>query len=227
MANHEGSEMNILRPLFELAIRYNMVLFPVPVEALSQVVPGLGFIVTSEIEPQFAARLSVAGVLAVKGDSRFIVDTQRQIIAVRGRDPKNVITDFEAIERLLEQEFAFSSEEHAAFYEVQMQAEITSAHRSPTKVFQELFHPLRSRKVLEPVENRRAMVYGVRLVPDGELPNSRTWFDIRIEPSVFRPDDVYYAHAVFRDPVRASVLTLARRGFDVVGDVIDNLEEGG
>jgi hypothetical protein len=218
--------MDMREARVELTVRYLGVLFPFRIESLGQVLPHLGFVVGEDIQPRFSARLSVSGTLATKGDLAVQINSERQYWGMIGHDHDHVITEFLAVEELIEDKLAFPSRQKAMFYEIQEQFFLEALPgKSPIAEIQHHFTQLPSLGRLGSLLGKPVANSGFHLVPPNVPPNNADWFEIRIEPDILQPELVYLVHAIFRNTKRDDVLALASRGPHLAEEAIRLIEE--
>ena len=189
-----------------LAVRYNTLHFPVNPGDLGRIVPHAGYVVTEEeiLSAPFGARVSFAGRLAKKGEIELRMNTERGILAVRGPDADSVLGEFDWLEDLLQQKFAFDSVAAAWFYELLAEFIVESTDNPLTALarhFQAVPVLERASDILGfPVSS-----YTSRMFHTGQDPDDLNWAEIRIEPYVPAASTRFLVNVVFRNKQREPV----------------------
>ena len=201
-----GVDREIASQDVHLAVRYNTLHFPVNPGDLARIVPHTGYVVTQEeiLSAPFGGRVSFAGRLAKKGEIELRMDTERGILALRGPDADSVLGEFNWLEDLLQQKFAFDSVAAARFYELLSEFIVESTGNPLTALarhFQGVPVLERASEVLGfPVSS-----YTSRMFHTGQDPNDLNWAEIRIEPYVPAASTRFLVNVVFRNEHREPV----------------------
>lgn len=207
-----------------LSVTYQSLFLPFEEAALLELLPGAGYVLTDTIPPMpIRATISVSGTIARKGEVALRINPDRRFIAIDAPDPQLAISEFEALEQLLQDRFDLVSEEVAQFYELICDLAYRSEGNPLMKIedrFEDSAVFSQFSKILgEPTTN-----FGVRLVPAGAEPGATNWYNIRMEPQVSAPSSRYSVNVVYRHESRAQVLHFAKSLGDIVTRLIHALE---
>jgi hypothetical protein len=190
-----------------LSIRLKTVLFPIDtIELLRELQSDRGFVLVGEAAQAIFPLQGLAGMisgdpLARKGDLAFGVDTDKQVLRLRGPDPIALLPEWRALEQLLESRFGIRSE-HAWFHELQTSLSVRTG-QDPTRVFARVA-PKPILKGATAVLGKETSLFGLRLSAPGD-PNSATWYEVRVEPNVQAATREYFTSVVYRSADRDDV----------------------
>ena len=208
-----------------LAVRYKTLHFPVDPVELAQIVPEAGYVVADRdlLSVPFGARVSMSGALATKGDAELRVNSERCILAIRGRDPDPVVDEFETVEHLLAERFEFDSRSASVFYELLAELTVASAE-SPLAVMARQFRGVAVLNRLGEVLGFPVSNFALRAVGAGQDPGDNNWSEVRIEPSI--PDSTrrFFVSIVFRNEQRDVVVEFARSLARTVSRLVEEIE---
>ncbi len=218
------AEPIIFRQL-SLAVRYGTVLFPFDTLQFLQALERHGFVATEEIgNVPFGARFTVSGIVARKAQASVRIDADKQVVGILSPSIDQTVEEYLLLEKLVSDEFGIDSSTLASFYEFLCSGDV-KAKKSPVKQFDAHFANLPITQDLSTIIGKQSLLFGLRLVPKDGTPNSKYWFDIRIEPSIHVPTEKYDFQVVYRNSQRDDVLAFAKKINQTVGSLISVLEK--
>lgn len=209
-----------------LSLKYRSVLFPFEPLQFIHILSRNSFIPT-DIPPTvpLGMRADVNGVVARKGDVGIRMDTGRLILAVHGTDPKTCVTEMEALDDLIQEEFGLENPREAQYYEL-LAGVAMKAQTSPLASWQKRGNEF-------PFANKAAAIigwdvapFGVRLCPKENIPNDPDWFDIRVEPLVQSATRQHSVEIVFRRAKRDEVFAFVSALDSTITRLLALVEEG-
>lgn len=220
-----GADREIASQDLHLAVRYNTLHFPVDPGELARIIPHGGYVVTEEdiLSAPFGARISFSGRLAKKGEVELRMNTERGILAVRGRDPDSVLGEFAWVEDLLQQKFAFDSVGAARFYELLGEL-IVESTGNPMAVMARHFQGVPVLERASDVLGFPVSGYTLRMFHTGQDPNDLNWAEIRIEPYVPAASSRFLVNVVFRNEQREPVTEFLNGLQQKVIELVEGLE---
>jgi len=208
-----------------LAVRYKTLHFPIDPVELAHIVPEAGYVVADRdlLSVPFGARVAISGPVATKGDTELRINSERGILATRGRDADSVVDEFEALEGFLEEQFAFDSQGASRFYELLAELTVTSAE-NPLSVMARQSEGVAVLQRLGEVLGFPVSNFTLRAVGTGQEPNDNNWSEVRIEPSIPDTTTRFFVSIVFRNEERDLVVGFARNLTQTVDRLIEEVE---
>lgn len=207
-----------------LALRFCTALFPFDTARFLNVLQTAGYVVLDQIaEVPFGARIEISGIVARRADVSVRVDGDKQILGVHCPNPAQAVDELSALEALVSKEFGLDFEKNVLFYELLATGEVKAA-KNPQAQWQ---HYLSTAPVIEKMSGvlgKKVYPYGLRLVPQGTVPTSENWFEIRIEPTILSPENLHSLQVVFRNPRRDEVYEFVRRFETLMHELLGVIE---
>jgi len=206
------------------SVTYQSLFLPFESAGLLEVLPTAGYVLTDKIPPMpIRARIRLSGTIARKGEIALRINSDRRFVAVDAPNPELAVSEFEALEELLQDRFDLMSEDLAHFYE--LICEFT--YRSESNPIVEIENRFEDSEVFSQfseILGERTTNFGVRLVRAGAEPGATNWYHIHIEPQISAPSSRYFVDVVYRHESRAQVLEFAKSLSDLVTRLIRVLE---
>ena len=181
-----------------ITVSLTPVIFPFDFADLAQTLKDKGYSVTVELPPAgIGGRVGGAGTIAKRGDVSIIADSGRRFIGVDGKSPMDVVSSFEELTQILKDELWVDVQAQSAYYEFIARLNVL-AHGNAVLAAGKFFQNLKGVQSLASIIGESASLFTIRLIPTGELPGDKEWFDIRIEPDVSRPENAFIVEIVYR-----------------------------
>ena len=212
---------------FAFAVRLRGLFFPLGFSDIIQLVDKAGFALVAPLKerPSLPAggQIVVAGRIAEKGDLKFNVEPDRGVINLEGKSIEDVLSEFNALENLVLQEFAVDFNKERRFYEIVSDLTIM-VDKDPIDTMSKLFYDSKALSDFSAILEEGTGNYGVRLVRKSQDPNNEEWWEYRIEPLIAKSKSTYYCNVIYRSSDKAKVEKAAKTLIDRVERLISAME---
>lgn len=206
---------------YRFSIVFNTVFFPFTYPEVIDSLKSRGYSVPPPPRPvPTGARVYVGGHIATKNGCIIDVDQERKIIAGEGSQSDDLLKSVEDLIDITEEDFRLNLERDVDYIEL-ISDIIVKGNKSPIKTIERFGNNYKS---FDEIMAMETSPYSISIVPRGILPHSKKWFDIRIEPRLTMPDNVYYIHAVYRDDNIRGVLAFTGEVNSKLLSLIEKLE---
>ncbi len=193
---------NILpeRVVSRVSARFSHIIFPFDVRDFITCLSELDYVINIELPPEPAAapvgRVSGSGSIASKGDFLVDINTEKQFFGVAGGEPRLAWGELLQILDSLESK-GFTSREKVAFYELQ------ARYRDRLAKASEQIHrygeslPL-VEKATESFGTKMGL-FSTRLFSREFPTDSPNFFELHVEPSLYRPESEIGIRIIYRN----------------------------
>ncbi|MCD6208689.1 MAG: hypothetical protein J7J67_00655 [Thermoproteales archaeon] len=150
------------------------------------------------------------------------IDTDRGLIGLTTLHPPLAVKEYGKIERSIKKEIMPNLRIH--YYEILAEL-LIKARKSPIKAFSEL---TRKTKLLEELGKKTGLkpaIFGLRIAPQGEIPDSPNWYDIEVIPHLVKPNKEYYVSIVYRSPNLKEIEDFIQNLQKIISILIHTIEE--
>lgn len=197
---------------YRLSFVLSSVFFPLTEPDFSDILKEKGYTLGRTVPPLFPAgeRAYITGRIAIKDNCVVDVDADRKLVASEGRSSKKVIDVMEELMSITRRNFRVNFKKELRYLELIANLIITS-EKNPLRIMTKFSKERASLKGFDEILGTKTSFYGISIVPEGLLPNSPKWFDIRISPHVTAFSRKYYVSVVFRDKEVEKVLDFSRQ----------------
>jgi len=152
------------------------------------------------------------------------MDANAGVIAVEGDNIEEVLQDFGRLETELSKKLEIELNSQARFYESIFDSPVVVGRkRSPIKTVARLFRG-KKRVRFGKILGRRVTNYGIRLVHRDPSPLDDQWLELKLEPTIQRPETTYSNNVVYGHRDKEKVVSMARSLLDLVSQLIQEME---
>jgi len=146
---------------------------------------------------------------------------ERQIIAVNGTDPDNVIQLSEELDKILSSELLMDLKKNTRFVETIIQVEVEN--KNPLKEIHKTFKNIKYLKKLEEFLGKDLRVISCRIGLKDRIPLEDVWLDINIQPKWSLPDRIYLITIIYRDKEDRNVKEFVKNTNKFTKVLLENL----
>lgn len=216
--------MKIRPQRYHLALVLNPLFFPVTFPDCGESLSKRGFFVvpTPPKTLIFGGRAYLNGRIAEKRNVNVEINSDQKTIACEGVNVSEVILIFNEILDMLYKDFSVSKDE-IDYLELVMSC-VVSSDNNPIQRLADINKGTEITDIFEKVLKKPMSIYTIGLNPKDTLPSSKSWFDIRIEPRLTKPEEEYYVSIVFRDNNLDEVLNFAKDVESLVIRILSKIE---
>ncbi|MEM0328490.1 MAG: hypothetical protein QXN53_07965 [Thermoproteota archaeon] len=224
------SSKPVLRVLStKISFHLKHILFPIDLRELTEVLSGLGY----AIPPQTLQALPGPGMIEIsymvgsgpiakKGNLLVDINSDRGFIGVGGQSIPDVILSFEEVEKAICNNFGIDPNTDIRFYEILARLDCEVENNILESMSKISDGALFTR--LGKIIGKMPILYGIRLVPKGAVPNQEEWFDITIQPHLYKPNQVYQISVIYRSADRNNVLATFKNLEEIILKIIKELQ---
>lgn len=180
-----------------------------------QALPGPGMV---EI-----AYMSGSGPIAKKGNLIIDVNSDKGVIGVGGPSIPDAELAFNEIEKAVCDNFNVNPSVDVRFYEVLARLDYEEEGNNVLKNMKKIGNKALLTR-LGDIIGKEPILYGIRLVPEGMVPNQEEWFDIIVQPHIYKPNRVYQISITYRSVDRNNVFTTFRNLENITSRIIKELQ---
>ncbi len=216
---------------FYLSVRLKSLFFPMDLTDIKPILQEIDYSVYQELierlpDAPSGGRLVIAGNIAqrVEVGRRFSMNPDRGVVTITGHDIDGVVDDFTGFEKLVKERLKLDFEDNARFYEINFDGLATTG-KDPTKVIARIYQDSKLLSNISKSIDIPAANFGIRVVEQNRYPTDDKWFEIKIEPSIPRPNSSYYINFLYREATKASVLSKAKGIIDTIVKLITSMEQ--
>jgi hypothetical protein len=167
-------------------------------------------------------RFTGAGALATREDVEVRFNSERNVLAVQGRDTATILASMSELEAILSDRFGINVGEIAYFYELQLDLRI-EAFAPPTAVLAKAGATVGFLKHIEATLSQPVSLFTIRATGQGQDANDVDWLEVRIEPGI--PDtNRYLFGCIVRNTDRQVVVSFLESSQQKVGELLEGLE---
>jgi len=195
------SPSNVLRGIgIGVSVRLDYILFPIKFEDFRDALASKGYTIEVPRTPRLpiGTQVTVSGTIARKGDVVVGLDAERQVFGAEGKNLADVIAVFSELENIIEGVLRIEITPKARFYEILANYEAVTG-QNPLQQISKIKLPENVAKGFEEILKAPVSNFTLHVSPVGQMPNQEDWFDIRIEPLVFRATDTYLVNVIYRN----------------------------
>jgi hypothetical protein len=216
--------MGIRYRTLSVSLRYDTVLFPFESLLFLQSLADLGYAFPEPQQPPLGGRVDVGGVLGRKGGVAVHLNIDKMVLGVSANDPQSLLTEFDAVERIVSTQFGIQGETHAKFYEL-LAGMVVDAGKPPLEVWEAHRRSIPLADNLSSILGTEMAPFGLRVSPIGKEPNRAEWFDVKVEPDVQTNCRAHTVEIVYRKPDRSSVMAFTASLERTVMALIEAIEK--
>jgi hypothetical protein len=225
------SSKQVLRVLnVRVSFRLKHVLFPIDLRELIEVLSNLGYAIVPQVlqalpGPGMAeiAYMSGSGPIARKGNLIIDVNSDKGVIGVGGPSIRDVELAFNEIEKAIHDNFNVNPNVDVRFYEILARLDYEDEGKNILENMEKIGNKdLLTR--LGGIIGKEPILYGIRLVPKGTVPNQEEWFDIIVQPHIYKPNQVYQISITYRSTDRNNVFTIFRNLENITSRILKELQ---
>jgi hypothetical protein len=190
-----------------ISVRLDYILFPIKFEALREALASNGYVieVPRGLRLPIGTEITLTGTIAKKRDVTITLDSERQVLIAEGKVLSEVVSIFSELEAIVETALRVAVTTKARFYEIIANYEVETG-KNPLDQISKIQLPDKLAKGFEEVLGAPATSYTLRVSPVGQVPDQEDWFDVRIEPLVFRATDTYMVNIIYRSKDKSKFL---------------------
>lgn len=229
------SSNQVLRVLSaRISFRLKRILFPIDIRELIGILPSLGYTVLPQVLQALPGpgmieitHMTASGPIARKGNLIVDINSDKGFIGVGSSSAPGIkisIADIESafneIERAVCDNFDINQNTDIWFYEMLAKFDCEVKNNILKNKFTNKTLLTRLGNII----GKEVTLYGIRLVPSGAVPNQEEWFDITIQPHIYRPNKIYQISVIYRSPDRNDVLTKFKNLETTLSKIIEELQ---
>jgi hypothetical protein len=189
------SNLSLIPQRYRISSAFNRIIFPLTYPEIVESLKKRKYGMPSLSAPtQTGSRVYLEGVIAFKNNCHIHLDSNRRLLAAEGNSARNVLTVFKELMDVVENDFNLSSED-LHFSELIAEL-IVRSDESPINTIGMFANDVFGE--FSDIMGAETSTYSIRIVPKGQRPFDKNWFDIRIDPRPTMPDRDYYINAVYR-----------------------------
>jgi len=212
-----------IRPLrIRMSTRTSFVFYPIDSNDFAQILRTKGYII-NEISPSIGPiRLEIPGQLAEKDGNQVILDTNMQILAVDGQNPKAILSIFNELEKIIKEDMKIEYNDNVKFYETFVDCHIYT-EKNPRKIIEDLSKKDEIAEAFTEILKIPVSPFTLRYASKNSLPNGPEWIDVRLEPFVKRADKIYSFNLVYRSVDGENVKIILESVEDIIKRLVDRI----
>ncbi|MBA7681849.1 hypothetical protein ES703_90190 [subsurface metagenome] len=227
----EMQSIDVKTERFYFSVRLRSLFFPMDLTDITPLLQEIGYSIYRELierlpEAPAGGRLVIGGNIAQRADvgRRFSMNPDRGVVTITGHDIDGVVDDFTRFEKLVKERLNLDFEDNARFYEINFDGTATTG-KDPTKVVAKVYQSSTllsdiSKSLELPVAN-----FGIRVVEKNRYTTEDKWLEIKIEPSIPRPNSSYYINFIYREAIKTDVLNQSKVLIETIKKLITSMEQ--
>jgi hypothetical protein len=205
-----------------MSIRTDFIFYPIDSNDFAQIIKTKGYELKEALQAIGPIRLEIPGQLADKEGNQVILDTNMQILAVDGNNPKAILSIFNELENIIKEDMKINYYDNIKFYETVIDYHVYTEN-NPRKVIEEASQQDKIAEAFSEILNHPVSLFTLRFASKNNLPNNPEWIDVRLEPFVRRADKVYAFNLVYRSVDGKSVKTMLESVEDTIIHLIQEI----
>lgn len=213
MPKQTSHEVEITR--FDISVCWRTVAFPFDQSKLFRILPEQGYVLESGIRQALRGQLGgsteVSGLVANKGALSLTLANTRPGLGITGTVAADVVSEFELLERRLQDHLFFDSRENARFYEVDADVLVWTTHSPIATMRKSLDQNHVLLDTMSESLGHKVGLHGAVVAATDSLPGSEEWHEIHVRPSLRSPEHAFQMVLVFRRREWEPVYKLASR----------------
>jgi hypothetical protein len=212
------------RPLrVRLTLKTDYIFYPIDSEEFIKKLSQYDYEITGQSQSLGPLRLEMSGQLAKKRENLVILDTNRQILGIEGKDPEIVVDDFNQLENIIQKDMKINYLKSIKFYETIIDYHIF-VENNPREMIEDLYKEDELTDIFSSIIDKDVSPYTIRYASAGITPDSPEWIDFKIEPFVRRANNVYAFNLVYRstdgNQVKEKIVSIK----DIMRNIVETIE---
>ena len=169
-------------------------------------------------------RVYLSGSIAKKHECWIDIDHNRNLVGCEGVSLENTIQTFSELIAMLKDDFSIDLSKEVSYTELTASLVVTS-DQNPLLKLQRISMDSKHAKEFGSVLGAPVANYRLSIVPQGEFPSSKKWFEIDITPRLTPPTKAYWVEVVFRYDGIEETLAFTRALNSTVSSIINVIEK--